>query len=101
MLQLSGGNDGLNTVVPFGDDNYYKARPGIGIRQNQLLELGRKTPGIGLHPALDGVKVTGTLLREVRGPKVLVFKFKRRKQYRRKNGHRQNYHRVRIEAIEG
>ncbi|MEM8994297.1 MAG: 50S ribosomal protein L21 [Acidobacteriota bacterium] len=52
-------------------------------------------------PALDGVTVTGTLLREVRGPKVLVFKFKRRKQYRRKNGHRQNYHRVRIEAIEG
>ncbi|MEL7474273.1 MAG: DUF1501 domain-containing protein [Planctomycetota bacterium] len=56
VIQLSGGNDGLNTVVPFGDDNYYKARPGIGIRQNQLLELGRKTPGIGLHPALDGVK---------------------------------------------
>ncbi|MEM1179791.1 MAG: 50S ribosomal protein L21 [Acidobacteriota bacterium] len=52
-------------------------------------------------PALDGAKVTGTLLREVRGAKVLVFKFKRRKQYRRKNGHRQNYHRVRIEAIEG
>ena len=51
-------------------------------------------------PALDGVTVTGTLLRPVRGAKIIVFKMKRRKQYRRKRGHRQNYHRVRIDAIQ-
>ena len=31
LVQMAGGNDGLNTVVPFGRDEYYKARPGVGI----------------------------------------------------------------------
>ncbi|MEO0482059.1 MAG: DUF1501 domain-containing protein [Planctomycetota bacterium] len=56
VVQLSGGNDGLNTVVPFGDDAYFRARPGIGIRERDALSFGRSAPGIGLHPALEGVK---------------------------------------------
>lgn len=56
VIQLSGGNDGLNTVVPFGEDAYYRARPGIGIRERELLAIGREAPGIGLHPALADVK---------------------------------------------
>lgn len=36
VLELSGGNDGLNTVVPYGDDAYYRARPNIGIRKARL-----------------------------------------------------------------
>ena len=36
VLELSGGNDGLNTVVPYGDDAYYRHRPNIGIPENQL-----------------------------------------------------------------
>ena len=51
-------------------------------------------------PTVDGAKVTAKLLAEVRGPKITVFKFKRRKQYRRKTGHRQDLHRIRIENIE-
>ena len=39
VLQLSGGNDGLNTVVPIGNDLYYKARPGIGITADKALKL--------------------------------------------------------------
>ena len=39
IVELSGGNDGLNTVVPYGDDAYYRARPHLGIRQGQLLTL--------------------------------------------------------------
>lgn len=39
VLELSGGNDGLNTVVPYGDDAYYKARPQIGIKANRLRKL--------------------------------------------------------------
>ncbi len=39
IVELSGGNDGLNTVVPYGDDAYYKARPRIGIKPGNLLKL--------------------------------------------------------------
>lgn len=51
VVQLSGGNDGLNTVIPFGLDNYYKNRPALALRQNDLIQLDTNT-GIGLHPAL-------------------------------------------------
>lgn len=51
-------------------------------------------------PVLDGATVKATLLSEVRGPKVRVFKMKRRKGYRRTNGHRQDYLRVKIDDIE-
>ena len=37
VVQLSGGNDGLNTVIPFGMDAYYKARPVIGVAQRDAL----------------------------------------------------------------
>ena len=35
VVELSGGNDGLNTVVPFGDDEYYRVRPNLGIRESE------------------------------------------------------------------
>lgn len=50
-------------------------------------------------PMVEGAQVSGQLLSEVRGTKIRVFKYKRRKQYRRTQGHRQNYHRVRIQEI--
>ena len=40
VIQLSGGNDGLNTVVPFGMPEYYRLRPGIGIPEKDVLKLG-------------------------------------------------------------
>lgn len=39
VLELSGGNDGLNTLVPYGDDAYYRHRPSIGIRKEELLPI--------------------------------------------------------------
>lgn len=56
------------------------------------------------RPTLSQVKVTGEVLSDddedpVKGPKIVVFKFKRRKNMRRKTGHRQNYTRVKISGI--
>ncbi|HWY92791.1 MAG TPA: DUF1501 domain-containing protein [Chthoniobacterales bacterium] len=53
VIQLAGGNDGLNTIIPFEDDLYFKARPTIGIPKNQVIPLDK---GIGLHPSLGSVK---------------------------------------------
>jgi uncharacterized protein (DUF1501 family) len=49
LVELKGGNDGLNTVVPYTDDAYYHLRPRIGIRRDDVLQLDERT---GLHPAL-------------------------------------------------
>jgi uncharacterized protein (DUF1501 family) len=51
VLELSGGNDGLNTVVPFGDPAYYRARPNLGVRDRTVLKVG---DGFGFHPAMVG-----------------------------------------------
>jgi len=50
-------------------------------------------------PVVSGAEVTGVLVDEVRGPKIRVFKMKRRKGYRRTRGHRQDLLRVKIETI--
>lgn len=50
-------------------------------------------------PLLDGARVTGEVVRHGRGPKIVIFKMKRRKNYRRKQGHRQNFTEVRINDI--
>ena len=50
--------------------------------------------------AVKLAKVTGTITLQDRGVKVIVFKFKRKKQYRRTQGHRQNFTRVKVNAIE-
>lgn len=39
IVELSGGNDGLNTVIPYADDAYYRARPNLGIRREKLLQI--------------------------------------------------------------
>ena len=53
VLQLSGGNDGLNTVIPVRNDLYYKARPKLGIEKTKALLINDE---VGLHPALTGFK---------------------------------------------
>lgn len=53
VVQLAGGNDGLNTVIPFGDGAYYKARPSIGIKADKVLKLGQSE--VGLHPQMTGL----------------------------------------------
>jgi uncharacterized protein (DUF1501 family) len=53
VLQLAGGNDGLNTLVPFRNDHYHRARPTLGLKDADLLRLN---DDFALHGALDGMK---------------------------------------------
>ena len=52
-------------------------------------------------PVVEGAKVTADVLAEERGKKIAIIKFKRRKNYRRKNGHRQDHLRIKITSIQG
>ena len=52
VLQLSGGNDGLNTVIPYAQDEYYRARPTLGQEPSTIHKLDEH---IGLHPELGGL----------------------------------------------
>ena len=52
-------------------------------------------------PLVDGARVRGTITAQDRGEKLVVFKMKRRKGYRKKQGHRQYYTEIRVDSIEG
>ncbi|HRC33329.1 MAG TPA: DUF1501 domain-containing protein [Bacteroidia bacterium] len=53
IIQLSGGNDGLNTIVPYRNDIYYKVRPSISIAKDTVLKLNDE---LGFNPALKPLK---------------------------------------------
>ena len=74
-----------------------KAEAGQSIELDALVTAGDGTR-VGA-PAVEGVKVSATVVDHGRGPKIIVFKKKRRKQYKRKQGHRQNYTTLRIDSI--
>ena len=65
-----------------------------------LLVGGEGEPRVG-QPLVAGAKVVGTITAQGRGPKITIFKMKRRKNYRRKQGHRQDYTEIRVDTIEG
>jgi uncharacterized protein (DUF1501 family) len=57
VVQLSGGNDGLNTVIPFGIDQYSKVRTSIAVQRDQVLRLsGPNADNVGLHPQMRALK---------------------------------------------
>ncbi len=102
----------MYAVIETGSKQY-RVAPGQTVRVetlpgvvNDSVELGRVVAFVGDDGAVKtgadaaGVKVTGTIVEQDRGQKVIVFKFKRKKQYKRTIGHRQNYSAVKIEAIQ-
>jgi large subunit ribosomal protein L21 len=63
-----------------------------------LSKDGQLTVG---SPAVNGAKVSATVVENGKAPKIIVFKYKSKKDYRKKQGHRQPYTKVRIESING
>jgi len=53
VLQMAGGNDGINTVVPYANDHYHRARPRIGLKAGEVLKLNDE---VALHKNLTGFK---------------------------------------------
>ena len=59
VVELTGANDGFNTLVPYGDDNYYKLRPTLGIRANKLRKIDDMhgfSPGMAGLARVPGVR---------------------------------------------
>jgi large subunit ribosomal protein L21 len=71
---------------------------GDKITFDQVLFLGGDAPKFG-SPLVEGAKVQAEIVRQARGEKIVVFKFKRRKKHRKKQGHRQSYTAVKITEV--
>jgi len=93
---------GKQYKVQPGDTVYLEKLPGhagdsvefdevLLVADDQQVAVGR--------PHVDGAKVTGQIVEHGRGDKLIVYKFKRRKNYRRKTGHRQAYTAVKISTV--
>ena len=73
---------------------------GDPIELHEVLLVGEDDGAKIGTPLVDGAKVTGTITAQGRGPKIIIFKMKRRKGYRRKAGHRQSYTEILVDKIE-
>ena len=67
---------------------------------SEVLMIGGDQPKVGA-PTVQGASVLATIVSEMRGEKIIVFKKKRRKNYSRKTGHRQDYTEIRVDRIDG
>ena len=85
--------EGGNVRVPLLDKQV-----GDSVDLDVLMIAGSDEPKIGA-PLVDGVRVSATVVDHGRDAKIIVFKKKRRKQYKRKQGHRQDYTTLKIDSI--
>lgn len=75
------------------------AEPGDQVTFDQVLMTGGDDAVVVGSPIVDGASVTGEVVRHGKDRKVIIFKWKRRKNYRKKQGHRQGFTEVRIGEI--
>ena len=75
------------------------ADPGARVTIDQVLMVGGGDSLSVGKPFVDGASVEAEVVDQGRGPKIIVFKKRRRKNYRRRNGHRQDFTRLRITGI--
>ncbi|MBK8253518.1 MAG: 50S ribosomal protein L21 [Polyangiaceae bacterium] len=71
---------------------------GDKVTLDEVLFVGGDSPKIG-QPTVKGASVSAEIVTQLRGKKLIVFKFRRRKNYRRKTGHRQPYTELKITGI--
>jgi large subunit ribosomal protein L21 len=91
------------TTVRVGDVvtcDLMDAEPGSTITFDQVLLIGNEGKITLGKPLVAGAKVTAEVIGMHKGKKLIIFRFKRRKNVRRKTGHRQRYTKVRITGIE-
>lgn len=81
------------------DVDYFAAEPGEPVDLNQVLLVHDGEHITIGSPLIDGAKVQATVVDQVKGPKLIVFRYKPKKRIRTKTGHRQKYTRLQIDAI--
>jgi len=88
-------------VAPGDEIHIEKIDGNVGdtVKFDNVLMLGKDESTEVGTPLLPGVEVTCEIVRQARAKKIIVFKFKRRKKYRKKQGHRQYYTRLKITNI--
>ena len=77
------------------------AQPGSQVELGEVLLIGGGESAQVGSPLVEGAKVLAKVLGDVKGDKVVVFKYKNKKRYRRRTGHRQQYTRIAISQIVG
>ena len=75
-------------------------KKGDSIELNEVLLISGDTVTVG-EPVVSGAKVRAKIVRQARGQKIIGFKFKRRKGYAKRWGHRQSFTEIKVEKIEG
>ncbi len=75
------------------------AEPGSQLELEEVLLVGGGEQTLVGAPLVDGAKVLAKVLGEAKGEKIVVFKYKNKKRYRRRTGHRQQYTRITISEI--
>jgi large subunit ribosomal protein L21 len=104
VLRIFGGTAAVAYAIIRTGGKQFRVSPGDVVH---IPSLAGKNAGdavefsevLAAGDAVDGALDTGVVVKNGRGPKIIVFKFKRRKQYKRKQGHRQGYTTVKIETI--
>jgi large subunit ribosomal protein L21 len=76
-----------------------EAEPGSQLELEEVLLVGGGEQTLVGAPLVDGAKVLAKVLGEAKGEKIVVFKYKNKKRYRRRTGHRQQYTRIAISEI--
>ena len=90
---------GMHSVAPPGVSRMNAGEVGSQVEFDRVLAVVQDSSELVLGSDLGQARVKGTIEGHDRGDKVLVFKFKRKKQYKRTIGHRQNYTQVRVNEI--